>query len=250
MQNTNTIYFHSDGRDSLSPLFPPRQDTFILCPSSVSRLPYTPLQTNHNLIANLSFTVAFLMIFAFVRLRGKELFSNLLNILWKRKKAEIIQNEGIAANLICYVLSLGLSFSILAICVVYLISGHFLNLQSLYIFAGLLGYHFFLLAIIRLLGWTFNARNITDEVVINVWTYHILIGLLVSPFVIALFFVRSFAVMPLLKIVTSGLLLFMSIKIIRWFEILFSYKVSILYMFLYLCTLEIMPLLVLYKVVA
>ena len=80
-------------------------------------------------------------------------------------------------------------------------------------------------------------------------TYNILSGLLISPFVIAIFFVKSFAVIPLLKIVIFGAILLMIVKIIRWIEILITHRVSILYMILYLCALEIMPLLVLYKMV-
>lgn len=72
---------------------------------------------------------------------------------------------------------------------------------------------------------------------------------LISPFVIAIFFVKSFAVIPLLKIVIFGAILLMIVKIIRWIEILITHRVSILYMILYLCALEIMPLLVLYKMV-
>ena len=103
--------------------------------------------------------------------------------------------------------------------------------------------------IVRLFGWTFNAKNMADEVIVNLWTYNILSGLLISPFVIAIFFVKSFAVIPLLKIVIFGAILLMIVKIIRWIEILITHRVSILYMILYLCALEIMPLLVLYKMV-
>ena len=76
-------------------------------------LPSTQLEHNKDLFGNVLFTVGFLIIFAFVRLRGKDLFYNLLNTLLKRKKAEIILNEGISSNLICYILSLCLSFSII-----------------------------------------------------------------------------------------------------------------------------------------
>ena len=65
-------------------------------------LPSTQLEHNKDLFGNVLFTVGFLIIFAFVRLRGKDLFYNLLNTLLKRKKAEIILNEGISSNLICY----------------------------------------------------------------------------------------------------------------------------------------------------
>lgn len=248
MPNTDTIYFLSE-QNSLSPLYQTATDTFEICLPAGQFLPSTPLESNKNLFSNLLFTVVFLIIFAFVRLRGKDLFYNLLNTLLKRKKAEIILNEGISSNLICYILSLCLSFSIISIGIVYTIEENFINLFTLYLFAGLFFYHFFLLLIIRLFGWTFNAKNVADEVIVNLWTYNILSGLLVSPFVIAIFFVKSFAIIPLLKIVIFGVILLMIVKVIRWIEILITHRVLILYMILYLCALEIIPFLVLYKVV-
>lgn len=250
MPNTNTIYFHSEQQDSISLLKQAEEETFEIYMPSAKFLPYTPLEKNQNLTGNLIFTVIFLMIFAFIRLRGKDLFINLLNTLIKRKKAEIILNEGISSNLVYYILSLCLSFSILAITINYITQEQYINLFTFYLFIIFFVYHFTLLTIIRLFGWTFNVRNIADEIIVNLWTYHILSGLLVAPFVISIFFVKSFAIIPLLKIVIFGIILLMTVKIIRWVEILMTHKVLILYMILYLCALEIMPLLVLYKVVA
>ena len=101
--------------------------------------------------------------------------------------------------------------------------------------------------IIFFFSWLSGYSDMADEVIVNLWTYNILSGLLISPFVIAIFFVKSFAVIPLLKIVIFGAILLMIVKIIRWIEILITHRVSILYMILYLCGLEILPILVLYK---
>lgn len=252
MPNTNTIFSHSETCDSISLLYPEAipSDTFEIYSPESRYLPGTPLKTNTDLIGDLLFTVSFMIIFAFIRLRGKDMFSNLFNILIKRKKAEIILNEGISSNLICYILSLFLSFSVLSVFISFLARHEYLSKYSLSIFSGLLLYHFLILIIVRLLGWTFNSKPTADEVVVNIWTYHITIGLLVAPFIIATFFVQNFAVPPLLKIVIFSIILLLVVKIVRWMEILLSHRVSILYMILYLCALEIMPLLVLYKVVA
>lgn len=251
MPDINTTYSPFESNDSICSLNRAEAaDTFVICSPADYSLPYTRLHTNNDLIGDLLFTIAFMIIFAFVRLRGKDLFYNLLNVLIKRKKAEIILNEGISSNLICYILSLCLSFSILSISISFLAWDEFLTIHSLYIFGGLFVYHFLLLILIRLLGWTFNAKNTADEFIVHLWTYHITLGLLISPFIIALFFVQNFAVIPLLKVVIFTLILLLIIKIVRWVEILFSHRVSVLYMILYLCALEIMPLLVLYKVVA
>ncbi|MDE7373736.1 MAG: DUF4271 domain-containing protein, partial [Odoribacter sp.] len=175
---------------------------------------------------------------------------HLFNIFINRKKADVVQNEGISSNLVCYGLTLGLSFSALAVFLSFVVHGSFLTLHSLYYFVGLSLFHILLLMFVRLSGWTFNARSTAHEMAINIWTYHIVIGLVLSPFVLSLFFVKSFAVLPLVKIVIFAFGLLMIVKNIRWIEILFAHRVSILYMILYLCTLEIMPLLVLYKLVS
>lgn len=100
-------------------------DTFEIYMPAGRFLPSTQLEHNKDLFGNVLFTVGFLIIFAFVRLRGKDLFYNLLNTLLKRKKAEIILNEGISSNLICYILSLCLSFSLISIGIVYIIRRKF-----------------------------------------------------------------------------------------------------------------------------
>lgn len=190
------------------------------------------------------------MAIAIIRLRGKNLLLNLLNVALNRKKVEVIHNEGISPNLLYYLLALILSFSILSICICQFLSIHFFSTLGIQVLGGLFAYHFFMLASVHLLGWIFQFKNWTGEMVVNIWAYHILTGLLLSPFVIALFFVKSFAFAPLLKIIFLGLVVFIIIKIMRWVGILFQYGVSILYMILYLCVLEFMPLLFLYKVVA
>lgn len=253
MPNTNTTSFLSDSVGTAAQtVCGTETDTVVFEAYSppVCDLPYVRLDTNTGLTGNLLFTIVFMVIFAFIRLRGRDLLYNLFSILVNRKKADIVLNEGISSNLICYVLALGLSFSALAGFLSFVIHGSFLTLHSLYYFAGLSLFHILLLMFVRLSGWTFNARSAAYEMAVNIWTYHIVIGLVVSPFVLSLFFVKSFAVIPLVKIVIFAFGLLMIVKNIRWVEILFAHRVSILYMILYLCTLEIMPLLVLYKVVS
>lgn len=235
-------------------VFPGRSDffadTFEIVPYTHHYMPFTPLKSNNHLLGDLIFTLSFIIIFSFIRLRGKDIFYHLLLAVIKRKKTETILNEGILPNLVYYLLSLTLSFAVLAVFISYIAWGEYLNIYTLYLFTGLSAYHFLLLLLVRLLGWTFNSKALADEVIVNLWTFHSLTGLLVSPFIIASFFVHNFAAEQLLKIVILGISLFFIVKIVRWLEILFSYRVSILYMILYLCALEIMPLLVLYKLVA
>lgn len=261
MLNTDTTYFHSDNQnisweisgqqyDSVCLLQKEETDAIVICPIERQYLSQILLKKNENIAGSLIYMIVFLIIFAFVRMRGKDLLVNLLNILIKRKKTEIILNEGISSNLVCYILSLLLSFSSISTAIVCLTTDEFNPLPILYICIGLTLYHFFLLGLIKFLGWTFNARHTASEVIANLWTYHIMSGLLIAPFIIAAFFVKSFAVESLLNIVLCILILFQFFKFIRWVEILFAHRVLILYMILYLCALEVMPLLILYKIAA
>lgn len=261
MRNTDTTYFLSDKttlhqeyakqqNDSICMFEKLKTDTVIVYAPERSFMPASFLKADTNLLGSLIFTTIFLIIFAFVRLRGKDLLMTLFSVMIKRKKTETILNEGISPNLICYLLSLLLSFSSISASIVYFAQQQ-LNLKyTFYICGSLLAYHFVLLLLVKLLGWTFNARTAASETIVNIWAYHIMCGLLISPFVIAIFFVKTFATGLLLKIIIFSLILFYIVKFIRWIEILFAHRVLILYMILYLCALEVMPLLILYKLIA
>ncbi|MDE5639228.1 MAG: DUF4271 domain-containing protein, partial [Odoribacter sp.] len=77
-------------------------------------MPKILLNKTENLTGSLIYSIVFLIIFAVIRLRGKNLFSLLLHVVAKKKRYEIILNEGIIQNLVYYFLSLFLSFSILS----------------------------------------------------------------------------------------------------------------------------------------
>lgn len=252
MQNTSTIYSPckiSDGDslasgDSIAALSP--EDTVVLVPLK-DFAPKILLNKPENLTGSLIYTIIFLIIFAVIRLRGKNLFPLLFQVVAKKKRYEIILNEGIVQNLVYYLLSLFLSFSILSIALTYLTRHNFDLHQILYILGFLTGWHLLLICMLRLCSWIFNAKAAGEEGIVNLWVYHIVGGLLISPFVLASFFVKAFAVQTMMKIIVMCLILFYLVKFTRWVGILFAYKVPIFYMILYLCALEVIPLLVLYK---
>lgn len=238
-------------QENISLLNHPEQsaDTFKICQPTIVSIPYSRIDTGKNISYNLIFTIIFLAIFAIIRLRGKDLITDIIYATIQRKRIIPLLNEGILPNLVFYSMGLVLSFSILAVFLTYLVTQSFLSIYSLALFGGLLMYHLILILIVHLLGWTFHARLIASEFIASIWTFHISLGLLIAPFVIALFFVREIAISPLITATIICLSLLMIVKIVRWFVIFFHYKVSILYMILYLCALELIPLLFLYKAV-
>ena len=216
---------------------------------SEPNLPYSPIANTPYSKSDFLYTVCFIILLAFIRMKGKDFFQHVFQVLIKRRSIESVQNESVFSYFICYLLSLFASFSILSGCISIAIEGTFMTLNTLYYFLALIGYHFVLLSIIQILAWTFNARAAAQEVIANLWPFHVGMGLLISPFVLAFFYIPDFAIEPLLKIVIFGLVLLSIVKVLRWIEILYVYKVSIFYLILYLCALEIIPLLFLYKVV-
>lgn len=251
MQNTNTTYSLYDTLrgDSATSGFMPPEDTVITVPLK-DFAPRILLHKPENLTGSLIYTIVFLIIFAVIRLRGKNLFPLLMNAVAKKKKYEIILNEGITQNLVYYFLSLFLSFSILSIAFTYLTRQDFDLHRILYILLYLFGWHLFFICILWICSRIFNSRAAGEESIANLWAYHIIGGLMISPFILATFFVKAFAIPLMIKITVMCLILFYLVKFIRWIGILFSYKVPIFYMILYLCALEVIPWLVLYKLLA
>lgn len=249
MQNTNTTYIPSDSfsfRGNPCRVTQTKNDSIVNIPLKTP-VPVVPLNKTRHTPGCLLYTVIFLIIFAFLRIRGKGLIPLWFQILVKKKKFEIVLNDGITPNLVYYLLSLFLSFSAIAVGVDYIVHARLDVEHILYIFIALFVYHIGLVLLIHYIGWTFNRYYAAEEVIINLWVFHILTGLSISPFILALFFVKSFAIPLLLKIITICLALFYLVKFIRWLEILYAHRVSIFYMILYLCALEVIPLLILYK---
>lgn len=227
----------------------PTEDT-VVAVSTEHSAPRILLHKPENLTGSLIYTIVFLVIFAVIRLRGKNLFPLLMHVVAKKKKYEIVLNEGITQNLVYYFLSLFLSFSVLSIAFTYLTLRNFDLHRILCILLYLTGWHLLLLCIFRVCSWTFNSRAAGEEGIVNLWAYHIVAGLLISPFVLSTFFVKAFAIPLMIKMTVICLILFYLVKFVRWIGILFTYKVPIFYMILYLCALEVIPWLVLYKLLA
>jgi hypothetical protein len=106
---------------------------------------------------------------------------------------------------------------------------------------------FFLLKIftLNISGWIFNNGETTFEYIHNIFLFNILITLVLIP---SIYFI-SYLDSPYLKWITLGIVISLFIyRFIRGIGIgLSDTKFSVFHLFLYLCTLEILPLLVLAK---
>ena len=118
------------------------------------------------------------------------------------------------------------------------------------IILGILGSYFILKKLLyRALGNIFIGASDTNEVIFNMDNYYRAAGIVLLPVVAFIAFNSSGSVV--IAIVT-GIFLFVVFYLTllkRCISILLKKQISILYLFLYLCTLEFLPLLMIYKLV-
>lgn len=117
----------------------------------------------------------------------------------------------------------------------------------LYSFIGLVGLYSFKFIFIRFIGYIFNGIKESKEYLHNVSIYNKNLGVFLLPITLSVPYIAQHAT-PLL--LNSGLILTLIFYIFRLFrgvKILFRQHVAIFYMILYLCALEILPLLMIYK---
>lgn len=117
----------------------------------------------------------------------------------------------------------------------------------LYIFIICVILYFLKIGVVSFTGYVFNTAKITHEYLVNNLIFNIVTGLLLFPAVILSLYVDQPVYMWVALGIISILLIY---RIIRSFMIgLSNTNYSVFYLFLYLCTLEILPLLLLYKTV-
>ena len=202
----------------------------------VEGIPLSGEKMNIEFISSiLIYTVVYLVFIALLRLRGRGFLTTVYTYFFNRKRGASLQSEGGIPNYFFVFLSVSLSFSILSMLMAFLIDSPFVFFNALIYFLIIFGY------------WAFNRRHCASEIILNLRTSAIVLGLSISPFVLALFYVQTSAINMLLYVILGLGIIILVFRFIRLIKILYGYRVSILYMILYLCGLEILPILVLYK---
>ncbi len=119
---------------------------------------------------------------------------------------------------------------------------------SILFFALIIGIlYVFKSGIWKMLGNIFMAQDFSQEYVYNMYLYTRNVGLFIFPFILAIPFVADGAVPFLIYSVVSVVCLFYLIRLFRIFQIIRAQNIAGSYFILYLCTLEILPLLLLFK---
>ncbi|WP_421921088.1 DUF4271 domain-containing protein [Marinifilum sp.] len=115
------------------------------------------------------------------------------------------------------------------------------------VLTGLSLIYFGKLIVVRTIAYIFDGVKEGKEYLYNVFIYNKNLGIFLSPITLSVPFVVEFAAHFLLHAGLILTLIFYLLRLFRGIKILFRKHVSIFYMILYLCALEILPLLVIYK---
>ena len=120
---------------------------------------------------------------------------------------------------------------------------------KLYLFnIGLLASLFFIrVLLLNLSGFLFNRLRIFREYLYNINLYNRLLGIVLLPTFLFAFYTKGILRDVVFWTIGGLILVVIIMRIVRGLVFSFKKDISIFYMFLYLCALEIVPLALLYK---
>ncbi len=193
-------------------------------------------------------------IFAWVRVTYRKRFTQLFQAAYSKQYMNLLIREGGGA----YDL-INLSLGFIFICSIALLFFQFNESLSgtspsdslnfilfLALAGGIVIWLLFRLFLIRMLGWTFRNFEITSQYLMSSMAYHFIIGIVLLPFLVVNAYTRSDVILYISLGLTAILYL---VKLVRGIVIgLGDTKFSIFYLFFYLCTVEILPILAIIKV--
>ncbi|MEO5997141.1 MAG: DUF4271 domain-containing protein [Chitinophagaceae bacterium] len=103
--------------------------------------------------------------------------------------------------------------------------------------------------VLKMMGWIFNIAEATDTYVFVVFLVNKLLGILLIPFLVLLAFSDPQLIVVLITLSFAMVVIFFSYRyLISYAPVRKEIKVSQFHFFLYLCAFEIIPLLLIYKV--
>jgi len=106
------------------------------------------------------------------------------------------------------------------------------------------------IASIKTLGFIFQQKKVVDEYIHNLKLFNITIGIVLLPIVICIPFLNAYLINES-HLIETGFAVYIIIfvfKLIRGFFVSYRQNMSIFYIFLYLCTLEILPVALLIRI--
>ena len=216
--------------------------------------------SNHIKVKNadwfLGILILLLSIVTILKLLYNKYFSDSVKSLWNYQHSLKLFKENTVLNqrlsLISNILFI-LSFSLFAVlCTDYFSISGFSKNNFLYfsIISGLIVFIYLIkFAVYKILGFVFIETPSYSEYLYNVFQFNRIAGIFLIPIIIAL----AYSTINYTNaIVYSGFIILFIVfimRVVRGFQICIKVNFSIFYSFLYLCMLEILPLIVIYKLI-
>jgi Domain of unknown function (DUF4271) len=197
-------------------------------------------------------TILFSWIRVFNNKHLKSLYSALLNNQWSKK---LFEEKNVVSQRISFVLNLlfCLNLSLLII---------FLLVYFNYSLSGLSGFQSYLLVlaaitllfigkyiVLNIIGWLALAKNHFGEYIHNVFLFYKIYGLFLLPILWIIPFVEENIATILIYIAIGSFAIIYIWRVLRGIYNCIRINVSIFYLILYLCALEIFPVLLVYKAI-
>ena len=199
-----------------------------------------------------------LIVFAWLRVFYNKFFSQMIQAFLNNNLAnQIVRDENIFVQRASIYLSL--VFNLIGALLLYLISVHF-NWTLGGLGTGFSRFVFFLIIVsvtyavkfllLKICGWLFEQEREMATYMFNIFLINNILGMALLPFICVFAYNENLAVSGLLIIPFTLLIISFGWRIFRGIQLGLSISsFSPLYLFLYLCTLEIAPLMVLIRVI-
>ena len=214
---------------------------------------FTPERTQLNKDAIFYILVVLLALLAAVRLAFPKYFKNLFLLVLQTSVRQKQTREQLLQNNLASVLLNILFFASVGIYVALFIQHkgwvvlpfyQLIAYSSALLFVIYIGKYLFLL----FSGWVFHASEATSSYIFIVFLVNKVLGIILIPFILVL----TFSPTPLVQVAftisaVAVSLLFVYRYLISFGIIRLNLKVSALHFFLYLCGVEVLPLLIIYK---
>ncbi len=200
--------------------------------------------------------IAILIVLAWIRVAYSKylghLFESAINYL---RSVQVYEDPGVIQKRILLIFNF--VFAITGGLYLYLLMDHYalypLGLKGLALFtvsAGFLaGYMIFRVILLKLTGLIFNRYELFNKYIFQSFLFNKITGIVIIPFILAISYSKGLPKEIFIYLSIFAVTAVLILRLIRLLIFIFKNVVLLFYLILYLCTLEILPILVIVKLI-
>lgn len=193
--------------------------------------------------------------FAFLKITFPKYFQNIFKLLFQssffqKHGKEVMSQDNLPSLLfnLLFIISGGLFLTVLAIHYQWMNMPFWLML--VYASATLAGIYFAKFLFVSFAGWVFNANDAAKIYNTIIFLVNKIIGILLIPLLLLFAFSDSFIADEILSVCYIVFIILLAYRYLASFNLISgTLKINPIHFFIYLCAVEILPLLIIYKVI-